>query len=111
MKMKYKIILYTLIFILVFTLPFKFGILHGPESGAFPLVVPVSIGIVELASAVLLSFKKYRKYGALLALAIFSGAILARVVILGIWYGKILFPLAIVGFVLSGYILKITRIK
>jgi hypothetical protein len=104
--MKYKIILYTLIAILLFTLPFKFGILHGPESGAFPFVVPLSIGIIELVSAVLLSFKKYRKYGALLALAIFSGAILAHVVILGIWYGKVLFPLAIVGLLSSIYIFK-----
>lgn len=108
--MKYKIILYALIFILVFTLPFKFGIFHGPENGAFPRIVSVSIGIVELVSALLLSIKKYRNYGALLAPAIFSGAILAHVFILGILYGKILFPLAVLGLLLAGYLFKNRKI-
>ena len=104
--MKNNIILYALIFILVFTLPFKFGILSGPTQGTYPPIVSVTIGIVELTATFLLAFKKYRSHGALLAICIFSGAIIAHIFLLGIWYGKILFPLAVIGLGLSIFILK-----
>lgn len=107
----YKIQIVLLIFILLFTVPFKFGILGAGRSSDFPMYVPVVIGFSELITACLVVYSKTRKIGGLFGVFIFSGAILAHVFVLGIFYGKILIFLAILGLWFSVNILAETFLK
>ncbi len=96
--MKYKILKFIIVFLLVFTLPFKFGIIRTGKEYAFPIIVPVAIGLIELLSAVLILNQKTFKKGLILALCVFGGAIFAHLFVIGIGYGTIMFPLALLGF-------------
>lgn len=87
-----------LIILLLFTVPFKFGIFRQNKEFEFDRMIPTIIGIIEIVSALLIIHKPTKRIGLIFALCIFSGAILSHFFILGIGYGKIMFPLAILGF-------------
>jgi len=86
-----------------------FSTLMGPDLEA---VGRLGSGTVELIAAVLLLISRTAVYGALLSLAVISGAIFSHLTVLGIAVdddGGLLFGLAILVFILSLVVLYLHR--
>ncbi|MBR9845318.1 MAG: DoxX family protein [Algicola sp.] len=106
----------TVAIILIQTLRFKFtahpdSVYIFTKAGLEPFG-RIIIGIAELTAGILLLIRKTAWAGALLTLAIISGAITMHLTQLGVVIngdGGVLFGTAIVTFVLSGIILMIYR--